>query len=384
MKQLSADFAVVGAGVFGAWTALQLRRAGFDTLLLDAWGVGHSRATSAGESRIIRCGYGSQSIYTGWAWESLRDWKTFQDEIEDDLFVPSGVLWLGGRDDPYLSANREALARAEIPFQDLEPAQLHRHYPGLSADGVGSALLEPEAGALLARKAVRAVARAFVESGGRFEFGQARTPAASPGRLERLVLSSGTAVRAGAFLFCCGPWLPGLFPTLLDKVVRVTRQEVFFFGTPPGELAYFASSLPAWIEFAEGGHYGVPAIDGRGLKVASDENGPVCDPSQQERMAGPVELVRVRSYLSRRLPRLARAPLVETRICQYERTPDNHLIIDRHPDWGNAWIVGGGSGHGFKLGPKVGRLASQLALGELAEAPPEVCLSRFQGIRAGG
>lgn len=381
MKRLSADFAVVGSGVFGAWTALQLRRAGFDTLLLDAWGVGHPRATSAGESRIIRCGYGPQPIYTDWAWESLREWKAFQDEIEVDLFVPSGVLWLGREDDPYLSASREALLRSGIPHRELTPAQLTRHYPALSGEGVGSAILEPEGGALLARQAVRAVARAFVELGGRFEFGEAQPPAASPGRLEGLILSSGTEVRAGAFLFCCGPWLPGLFPTLLDGVIRVTRQEVFFFGTPAGELSYFASSLPVWIEFEQEGHYGVPAIDGRGLKVASDEAGPPCDPSQQERMAGPVELVRVRTYLSRRLPRLAHAPLVETRICQYERTPDNHLILDRHPDWGNVWIIGGGSGHGFKLGPKVGRLASQLALGELAEAPPEVRLSRFLGDR---
>ncbi len=378
MKQLKADFAVVGAGVFGAWTALCLRRAGFDTLLLDAWGVGHPRATSAGESRIIRCGYGFQPLYTDWAWDSLRDWKTFQAEWEADLFVPTGVLWLGRVGDPYLSASREALRLCGIPFRDLDPADLQRLYSGLSGEGVGSAFLEPEAGALLARKAVRTLARAFVEEGGRFEFGQALSPAASPGRLERVLLSSGTEVQAGAFLFCCGPWLPGLFPTLLDKAIQVTRQEVFFFGVPPGNLAYFASSLPVWIEFSEEGHYGVPAIDGRGLKVASDENGPVCDPSQQERMASPVELARVRGYLSRRLPGLSHAPVVETRICQYERTRDNHLIIDRHPDWGNVWIVGGGSGHGFKLGPKVGGLASRLALGEVAEPPEEVRLARFR------
>jgi glycine/D-amino acid oxidase-like deaminating enzyme len=174
------------------------------------------------------------------------------------------------------------------------------------------------------------------------------------------VLAYGSPLEADIYVFACGPWLPSLFPI----PVRPTRQEVFFFGTPAGWR-----DLPVWIESGERFFYGIPGNDHRGFKIADDTRGEPFDPTSGERTPTPETLERVRRHLALRFPALAGAPLLESRVCQYENSPDGHLLIGRHPELRNVWIVGGGSGHGFKLGPAVGEHVAALVLGEAEPLP---------------
>ncbi|MBS0387310.1 MAG: FAD-dependent oxidoreductase, partial [Proteobacteria bacterium] len=122
--------------------------------------------------------------------------------------------------------------------------------------------------------------------------------------------------------------------------------------------------LPAWVDISSKDyHYGFPDIESRGFKIALDAHGPVFDPDAGDRRITDQALVDVRAYLARRFPDLAQQPLAESRVCPYENTDNGDLLIDRHPDWSNAWLVGGGSGHGFKQGPAVGRYVADLVLG---------------------
>ena len=134
----------------------------------------------------------------------------------------------------------------------------------------------------------------------------------------------------------------------------MTKQDVCYFGPAGGDRRFDADALPCWVDY-DAAYYGIPAVDGRGLKIAPDRYGPVFDPSHGDRLVDPETVRLARRYLAHRFPALADAPIVETRVCQYETTPDTHFVIDRHPDWENAWLVGGGSGHGFKHGPVIGR-----------------------------
>ncbi|MFQ5741925.1 MAG: NAD(P)/FAD-dependent oxidoreductase [Acidobacteriota bacterium] len=375
---MQSDVAVFGAGIFGCWAALCLQEAGVETLLVDAWGIGHPRATSGGETRIIRAGYGSQSLYTEWAWEALREWRRRDEEWHTSLFVPCGVLWLGRGKDAHMRASLAALAAHGIPVRKISPRRLSANFPGLSAQGVDQAYLEPECGVLRARSACRRLVRAFAKAGGRFEFGRVLQPLGQKGRLGAVRLAGGVKIEADCFLFCCGPWLPEVLPDILAERIRVSRQEVFFFGTPSDEQLNLRSDLPAWIDFtSEEIFYGVPAVEGRAMKVACDSSGPPFDPSREDRAITAGELCKVRTYLSKRLPKMKNAPLVEARVCQYERTPDSELILDWHPDWSNLLIAGGGSGHGFKLGPMVGRVAADLLLGSRKGPPRQTRLARF-------
>jgi len=160
--------------------------------------------------------------------------------------------------------------------------------------------------------------------------------------------------------------------------VRPTRQEVFFFGTPPGDTRFTEGALPVWADHGAGFIYGIPGNEWRGFKIADDTRGPPFDPTDGERIPTPETLRAARDYLALRFPGLKNAPLVESRVCQYENSPDEHFIIDRHPAAANAWLVGGGSGHGFKHGPAVGELVAGLVLDANPPAlPPEFRLARL-------
>jgi glycine/D-amino acid oxidase-like deaminating enzyme len=166
----SVDVAVIGAGVFGSWTAWCLRRAGKSVLLLDAWGPGHSRSSSAGESRIIRMGYGADAIYTQMALRSLSLWRKLFDEVGQPLFHRTGVLWIGRKGDAYSEATRLTLDKAGVPFEILSAADLTTRYPQMLAkDACCFGILEPESGALLARRAVAAVQQDLIRVVGSIE-----------------------------------------------------------------------------------------------------------------------------------------------------------------------------------------------------------------------
>ncbi len=353
---------VIGSGAFGGWTALHLLERGARVTLIDAWGAGHPRGTSSDESRLIRCGYGHKPLYTAWAWRALKLWKHWQSRWRAELFVPSGVLWLCAEENDYVRASFAALREHRIPHERLSARLLTRRYPQISAKGIRFAYFEPRAGILRARLATRTVARAVADSGGRVLLASTLSPkGTTEARLQHLRLSSGKVMSADFFVFCCGPWLPQLFPGLLGARIRVTKQEVFYFGTPPGDARFSPVALPAWIEPGSD-FYGVPALDERGFKIANDRPGPLFEPTTGERAPRPASLEAARRHLARRFPALANAPLAEARVCQYERTPDSHLVIDRHPDYENVWLVGGGSGHGFKLGPAVGEFVARQVL----------------------
>jgi sarcosine oxidase len=346
------DVAVVGAGVFGAWTAYQLQRSGKRVILIDAYGAGNSRSSSGGESRIIRMGYGADEIYTRSALRALRLWQNFFVSINKPLFQRTGVLWLAHQDDPYPSQCAETLARVGIPFEKLTTTEVAQRYPQFAIEGIAWGMFEPDSGALIARRAVQAVAHEAINNGVVYLQESVETPSGSA-NLDFITTSSGRRISASTYVFACGPWLPMLFPNLLAARIQPSRQDVLFFGTPPGDQRFTLPALPIWIDFKDEA-YGFPDIEGRGVKVAIDRHGPPFDPDSDDRVVTKESLFEVRQYLARRVPELKDASVNETRVCQYENTSNGDFLIDRHPEFENVWLVGGGSGHGFKHGPVVG------------------------------
>jgi len=358
-----AHIAVVGAGVFGTWTAYHLRAAGAQVTIIDAYGPANSRSSSGGESRILRCGYGPDEIYTIFARRSLELWTELQDRFAGagaPLWHPCGVLWLAAGADAYTSSTRAVLERAGVPVEALDAQALKARYPHLRTDGITTALLEPGGGVLSARRAVQTLAWDLVQRGVRPMRGHV-VPLPGAGPVRAIALADGSEVAADAFVFACGAWLPKVFPALLADRIRPTRQVVMYFGPPAGDRQFDAEMTPAFIDFPSG-IYGVPDIDERGVKVGIDAHGPPIDPDADDRVVDAESIARARAWLATRFPALAGAPLVESRVCQYENTPTGDFLIDRHPAHDNVWIVGGGSGHGFKHGPAVGEHAARLVL----------------------
>src|SRR5512145_440162 len=347
------DVAVIGAGVFGAWIAYHLQRSGQTVVLLDAYGAANSRASSGGESRIIRMGYGADEIYTRWSHRSLAVWQEFFATVGRlELWRPTGVLLMAHEDDPRVTATARALESVGVNYELLRRDELERRYPQIDFGQVTRAIYEPMSGALMARRAVQLVADFFARNGGDYLVEPAVAPASS-GRLNEIVTRGGSRIGADVFVFACGPWLPKLFPALLGDRIHPTRQEVYFFGLPAGETRFAPPLMPTWIDYSAE-TYGMPDLENRGFKLAFDRHGEAIDPDTAERNPTENSLELARAFLARRFPALAGAPLVEARVCQYENTSNGDFLIDRHPDFDNVWLVGGGSGHGFKHGPALG------------------------------
>ena len=357
--QKTYDVAVIGAGVFGAWTAWHLARRGQRVALVEAYGPGHSRASSGGETRIIRMGYGADELYTRWSQLSLVQWKEFFAAVKQALFLKTGVLWMAGKNDARLRETAATLRRCGVIFEELDRAALEKQYPQIGLDDIRTGIFEPQSGVLLARRAVATVVEDAIRLGVEYRCAKVADPREA-GAVEHVTTSQGERIAAGQFVFACGAWFGKVFPDVLGVRIFPSRQEVFFFGIPAGEMRFAPPALPTWL-FQEDLVYGMPDIENRGLKIAFDKHGEHVDPDTQPRIVSTKMTKAVREYVARRFPALRDAPIVETRVCQYENTSSGDFLIDRHPEMENVWFAGGGSGHGFKHGPTVGKyLAGQL------------------------
>jgi monomeric sarcosine oxidase len=357
--------AVVGAGAFGGWTALHLLRSGASVTLLDAWGPGNSRASSGGETRIIRATYGPKPRYVEMAVRALQLWKENEKRWNVRLFHRTGVLWIANPSDEFEKVSLPLLRAAGVEFDELTATEARKRFPQISFEGVKWAIFEKESGFLTARRNCQMVLEHFLAEGGAYREVSV-TPGAIQGReMQALACSDGRPAPADQYVFACGPWLGKVFPDVIGDLLRPTRQEVFFFGVPAGDPRYSEGQMPTWIDHGqEHIYYGIPGNDWRGFKAADDTRGVKFDPTNGDRTPTPEAIRAMREHVERRFPGLKGAPLVEARVCQYENTPDENFILDRHPVAQNAWLLGGGSGHGYKHGPAVGELMAGMVMGK--------------------
>ncbi len=370
------EILVVGAGVFGAWTARQLQRMGRKVLLLDAWAPANARASSGGESRLTRGSYGADQVYTRMALDSLDEWAALSARAGLPLLHRCGILFFFERREDYVTETIAAHRRLKLPTEILDRRAMSRRFPQIDFDGIEVGLYEPQFGALMARRAVQTLVAEFVAAGGDYRRAAVRPPTAESGALRHVELVSGERIAAGRFVFACGPWLPKLFPALLGSRIFPTRQEVFFFAPKAGDRSFEPDRFPGWADFNGGDiYYGFPDLEGRGVKIAHDRHGPPIDPDEGDRKHSEAALAEIRAFIDRRFPSLADRPLNESRVCQYENSANGDFLIDFHPDRPNLLLVGAGSGHGFKHGPAVGRYAARLLTGTLPAVEPRFSLA---------
>lgn len=380
------DVAVVGAGAFGGWAALSLRERGLNVVSLDAYGPASPRASSGGETRSIRSGYGAEGFYSAWAMQALALWKRREAEFQRPLLYPNDRIELADRWLPGLVAQRKIFESLKLPFEILPQAELRKRYPQMAFDDVDFAFVETSASAAVikAREAMLVVSEVFQKKGGQFRVARAQPGAANGRRLETLKLGDGQTLAAGQFIFACGPWTPRLFPALVGPKVGVYRSEYSYWGPPAGDARFSWPNQPAWHDHVLGG-YGFGSLE-RGLKYSPEAGGRVTqDPDTAERLATDYLLKKGRDYIGHRFPDMRDAPIVETRVCQVDNTADTHFILDRHPDYDNVWLASGGGGHGFKHGPMVGEYLADRIQGRSVDPQTEALfrLSRRPDMKSG-
>jgi glycine/D-amino acid oxidase-like deaminating enzyme len=354
--------AVIGAGAFGAWTALYLLRGGARVTLIDAWGPANARASSADETRVMRGAYGPNQPYTRLAARAIELWKDHESQWMRKFFFPIGVLWMVEGEGAFEQASLPSLKDAGIVFEQLFPGEMSRRWPQINFEDVAWGIYEPQSGYLLARASIQAVVERFAAEGGAYRLAAVVAQGLEDGDGKYLTLSDGSQLSADQYVFACGPWLGRLFPQTVGPHFVVTKQDIFCFGSPAGDTRYHEDRIPVWADHRDHFMYGIPGNQERGFKLGDDTRGPEFNPTSGERLVSEAGLAEARRYLGFRFPGMENAPLVETQVCQYEDTTDHNFVIDRHPSNPKAWIAGGGSGHGFKHGPALGEMIARMVL----------------------
>ena len=351
----NAHVVVVGAGAFGGWTALSLLRKGLKVTLVDAWGSGNSRSSSGDETRVIRSTYGSNPFYFDMNVRALELWKENEQRWNKKFFHNTGVLWFCYEEHtPVVDDSVPFAKRHGIEYEYITLDDLRRRYPLVNTQDLHHGWLDPFGGYLKARESCIAVNEAFVREGGTFVQAFASIGEIQSGTLTHIKLSDGSTLHADAYLFACGAWLGQLFPEVLGSVISCSKQEAYYFGVPKNESKTY-DAMPVWVDVdGKDFYYGIPGNANRGFKIGVDRRGESFDPTSGERISNPEVLAHARAFITHRFPGLKNAPLVESRVCPYENSPDGNFLFDKHPEAGNIIFLGGGSGHGFKHGPALG------------------------------
>jgi sarcosine oxidase len=340
---------VIGAGVFGASLADRLAREGWEVTLVDRFEPGHPRAESGGETRLIRCSHGPDDFHARSARRALELWR----ELGEGVLVESGVAWFARREDGWEADSERVLRAAGIPVERMSPEQGARLFPSVAVDDLAFMLHEPEAGVLRAADGVRALVRRAREAGARVVIGEAR-----PSRSK--VIVGDRTLEADHVIWACGAWLGGLFPELVTT--RVTFQQLVLFEAPP------EWNGPGWVDF-DAAFYGHARVEGIGFKVGPDMDGVDVDPDTRPLEATAEGIAIAREYLAHRFPALAGAPVASAPGCHYGLTPDGQFVFARHPEHENVWLLGGGSGHGYKHGPALAEHVEAVVAGRAQPEP---------------
>ena len=394
----SSNVVVIGAGVWGGWTALHLRKMGASVTLVDAYGPGNARSTSGDETRGIRSSYGDRDageLWVQWAREGMTRWKAFDAEWSEDvrqgLWHTTGDLIMRAEPEPFTTKTKEWWDKHKVPHEVLSPDEVRYRWPVIDVDGITVVLSEPDAGVIRARRATQAVSAAFEALGGTIKIGRARPSKVVNGKLEEIALDTGHTLRADTFVFALGPWLGKMFPDVLHNRTSTPLGYVCYFATPPNEERFTYPNLPSWNFPGVTGWAALP-VDNRGFRVRgsarprpvpgatpaataqqqpprSPTPPPQLDPDLSDRWCAANRIEGSRRVLEQHFPLLANAPVSQTHSCHYELTSSRDFIIDRHPRMSNVWIAGGGNAEGFKFGPVVGEYLAQRALGD--DSDPE-------------
>ena len=368
------DIAVVGAGAFGAWTALHLQQSGAQVTLVDQYGPANSRATSGGETRGVRTGYGGhphELLWMGWAKRAIEKWNAWDEQWQDMLlprvFFTTSDLIMRDEWTDFMEDTRRNWEELGIRHEVLDADEVRRRWPVIDLTDITVALWEQDAGVVRARRAIESVARVFEHEGGHMRIARAGMGGSANRRLNALGLQPGEELSAGTFVFALGPWFPKAFPELMGDRVRIPIGHVVYLRTPPGDNSYSYPNLPSY-NFP--GVTGWPALgpDNRGFRVRTGGRGGEDDPDTSRRWLEPDELERPRAFVAQRFPGLADAPISETRSCHYEISTTRNFFFDHHPDYDNVWFAGGGSAEGFKFGPVIGEYLAGRVLGTETDA----------------
>jgi sarcosine oxidase len=356
------DTIVVGLGAMGSATAYQLSRRGQRVLGLEAFDAGHQLGSSHGESRIIRLAYFEHADYVPLLRRAYELWADLEQQSGEHLLRLTGGLMIGPPAGALIGGAAGSARTHNLEHEMLDAAEIRRRYPALNVLDSDVALWEPRAGILSPERCLATHVGLAKAAGARIHYGEPlRSWTASADGVE-VVTEQGT-YRAAHAVFTCGAWLAKVLP---DLAIPLQPERIpLFWMQPVAHPEWFSlGHLPIYLWELGGGEghfYGFPHLEWPGVKVARHHSGEACDPDSVNRTVTPRDEQRLRDVLARCIPAL-NGSVVHRLVCMYENTPDEHFVIDRHPEFAHVVYAGGFSGHGFKFSSVVGEILADLVI----------------------
>ncbi|XP_077995827.1 peroxisomal sarcosine oxidase-like isoform X1 [Glandiceps talaboti] len=351
------DAVVVGAGIEGSATAYQLAKNKQRTLLLEQFGLPHSRGSSHGQSRIVRYGY-DQDYYTAMMPEAFQIWHEVETELSIKLITETPILSVCSPPYDVLAKKIDVLQKAGLPCETLSHQEIMNRFPGMTFGSDFKGVLEKRAGVIRADKALASLQQLFKKYGGTI-CDEEKLLDILPGVILTLKTSKGTH-KARNVILAPGPWAGQLFgPLGIHVPLKPQRIRVCYWREKsPGTYANF----PAFLDLATHHKYGLPPSEYPNMVKICYHKGPDVDPDHRDDIGDYREdLDILEKYVSEHFPGLENKPCIQE-ACMYTWTPDEDFILDRHPHFSNIIMAAGFSGHGFKLAPIVGKVLSELAM----------------------
>lgn len=358
------DAIVIGAGAMGSAAAYYLSRRGQSVLLLEQFELDHKKGSSYGSSRIIRYAYDFPE-YVELAQDTFPLWFALEQELGEKLYYQTGGIDFGPSDDATLQATIAAVRSAGIGHKLLDVKEAEKRFPQFRFNDDFQVLYQPDSGFITASRAVRGHIRLARSHGATVMDNTAVDKFLAHGDSVGLKTSAGD-FSAGKLIVTAGGWGRSLLrQTGINLPLAPLRCQLNFFTRDDMSL-YRAENCPVWI-----GHvsslfpetiYGIPAHEGSGFKVAFHGGAPVSHPSEINYRPDASNAAALRPFLQAHIPGLAKASVLESRVCLYTQTPDEHFIVDVHPDHKHIVIGAGFSGHGFKFSTMIGKMLTDIAL----------------------
>lgn len=360
----SYDAIVIGAGAMGSAAAYYLSQRGQSVLLLEQFELDHRLGSSYGYSRIIRYSY-DHPEYVDLMRDTFPLWFALQDVLGETLYHQTGGIDFGPADDEILLATIAAVRSSGISHELLSPKTARERFPQFRFSEDFQALYQPDSGFVAASKAVLGHIKLARAAGAvikdRVAVRDIRVGADSVD-----IATTDGAYAAGKLIITAGAWAKSLLgQTGIDLPLAPLRCQLNFMA-PTDEHHYEAERCPVWIAHVSSLYpetlYGIPSHDGSGFKIAFHGGPAARHPSEISREPDASNVEAMRPFMRAHIPGIASAPVRESRICLYTRTPDEHFIVDAHPEFKHVVIGAGFSGHGFKFSAIIGKMLSDIAL----------------------
>jgi len=365
---------VVGGGVFGAASALELARRGWRVTLLDPHPLPYAGASSTDVSKLVRMDYGSDVFYHELAEAALDGWDRWNADWprapyhEDGLLVLSrGPMSPGG----FEHDSRRVLGERGHATERVAAHARAERYPAWRSEAHADGYFNPRAGWAESGAVVEQLLEQARAAGVEVRQAGFDSLLVRGSRAEGVLTAAGARLTSDVVLVCAGAWTPTLLPWLSDRMWATAQSVVHVRAADP--RAFRPPAFPPWAaDIAGSGWYGFPATPDGHVKVGHHAKGARVDPTARGEVSEE-HVARVRAFLRESLPDLAEAPVSLRRVCLYCDTFDGDFFIDHDPERAGLVVASGGSGHAFKFAPILGPL-----IADVVERRPNRWAARFR------